>query len=107
MVRLSSFGILAFVLMFGTSTYAVAADQSSGGMGQDKGAKSSTNKEKSKQGKPKSNQDSTSSSVGPHGEAEQGGAGPSGPAPLPPGKAPGFEGAGKEKGRGPTEGGPR
>lgn len=44
---------------------------------------------------------------GPMGESDTGGAGPSGPAPLPPGKAPGFEGAGKDKSRGPTAGGPQ
>lgn len=39
--------------------------------------------------------------AGPMGEESKGGAGQSGTKGLPPGPAPGFEGAGKEPGRGP------
>ena len=40
--------------------------------------------------------------AGSMGEDSKGGAGPSGTKGLPPGKAPGFEGANKEPGRAPT-----
>lgn len=43
--------------------------------------------------------------AGSMGEDSKGGAGPSGTKGLPPGKAPGFEGANKEPGRAPTAGG--
>ena len=43
--------------------------------------------------------------AGSLGEDSKGGAGPSGTKGLPPGKAPGFEGANKEPGRAPTTGG--
>jgi hypothetical protein len=43
--------------------------------------------------------------VGSMGEDSKGGAGPSGTKGLPPGNAPGFEGANKELGRAPTAGG--
>lgn len=43
--------------------------------------------------------------AGSMGEDTKGGAGPSGTKGLPPGKAPGFEGANKEPGRAPTAGG--
>lgn len=43
--------------------------------------------------------------AGSMGEDSKGGAGPSGTKGLPPGKAPGFEGADKELGRAPTAGG--
>jgi hypothetical protein len=42
--------------------------------------------------------------AGSMGEDSKGGAGPSGTKGLPPGKAPGFEGANKEPGRAPTAG---
>jgi hypothetical protein len=43
--------------------------------------------------------------AGPMGEESKGGSGQSGTKGLPPGKAPGFEGANKEPGRAPTAGG--
>ena len=43
--------------------------------------------------------------AGPMGEESKGGSGQSGTKGLPPGKAPGFEGADKEPGRSPTAGG--
>jgi hypothetical protein len=43
--------------------------------------------------------------AGSMGEDSKGGAGPSGTKGLPPGKAPGLEGANKEPGRAPTAGG--
>ncbi len=43
--------------------------------------------------------------AGSMGEDSKGGAGPSGTKGLPPGNAPGFEGADKELGRAPTAGG--
>jgi hypothetical protein len=90
---------MAFVLVFGLGTVAPALADQAGQSGQEKGKKSHQDKKKRK------HRDQEPKAGGPMGETETGGAGPSGPSSLPPGKAPGFEGAAKEKGRGPTEGG--
>jgi hypothetical protein len=55
----------------------------------------------------RSQKDQEPNAGGPMGESQTGGAGPSGPSPLPPGSSPGFEGATKDKSRGPEMGGPR
>ena len=96
---------LAVVLTFMVTVPAVsiAADKTLEQSSQEKGMKS--DKGKGKGTGQKSSKEPNAG--GPMGETETGGAGPSGPAPLPPGKAPGFEGAGKDKSKSPTSGGPQ
>lgn len=87
------------LLLIGGGTTALAADK---GMDQ-KGQMSEPNKGSSKERKHQE-----PNAGGPMGETEAGGAGPSGPSPMPPASAPGYEGADKDKSsRGPTSGGPR
>ena len=91
-------GIAVIILTLMSGGILVSAADRSTDQKPEKGQASDSSK-----GKKKGKQETKG--VGPHGEAEQGGAGPSGPAPLPPGDAPGFEGANKDKSKSPSAGG--
>ena len=94
---------VALAFMVTVPAVSIAGDKTLEQSSQEKGMKG--DKGKSKGTSQKSQKEPNAG--GPMGETETGGSGPSGPAPLPPGKAPGFEGAGKDKGKGPEMGGPR
>lgn len=101
MTRILRLGIVALTLVFGMGTVSVSwADDQAGGQAKAK-------KRQMDKGKGKDQSKKEPNAGGPMGESDTGGAGPSGPAPLPPGKAPGFEGAGKDKSRSPSAGGPQ
>ena len=94
--------VYAAVAIFGVASTLYAADTMSGQGGMEKqqqGMKGKSSDTMAPKGERRE------LGAGPMGEESKGGSGQSGTKGLPPGQAPGFEGAGKESGRAPTMGG--